>query len=80
MATKHSAFDMLHTIGVSHQQKACCTPPAGMQYGELLPNATGNYCQDVKVKRGQRYKLSFQYGRLMTYAKGWASTRLRAAA
>ncbi|KAF8060103.1 hypothetical protein HT031_005042 [Scenedesmus sp. PABB004] len=49
---------------------ALATPIEGQQYGELLPNATGNYCQDIRLVKGQTYKLSFYYGRLMTYAKG----------
>jgi hypothetical protein len=50
-------------------RNALATAVEGMQYGELLPNATGNYCQDVTVAKGQRYTLSYFYGRLMTYAK-----------
>jgi hypothetical protein len=39
-------------------------PPPGRQYGELLPNATGTFCQDVSVKKGQTYKLTYFYGLL----------------
>jgi hypothetical protein len=39
-----------------------------MQNLELLPNATGVACQTVSLQPGASYKLSFQYGRLMTYA------------
>lgn len=48
---------------------ALATPVEGRQYGELLPNATGNYCQDVKVVQGAAYRLSYYYGRLMTTDK-----------
>lgn len=49
---------------------ALATPIEGRQYGELLPNATGNYCQDIKLQKGAQYKLSYYYGRLMTFKKG----------
>lgn len=49
---------------------ALATPIEGKQYGELLPNATGNYCQDIKLQKGAQYKLSYYYGRLMTFKKG----------
>lgn len=45
------------------------TPIEGRQYAELLPNATGNYCQDIKLQKGARYRLSYFYGREMTYNK-----------
>lgn len=48
---------------------ALATPIEGKQYGELLPNATGNYCQDIKLQKGAQYRLSYFYGRLMTYKK-----------
>lgn len=41
---------------------ALATPVQGKQYAELLPNGTGNYCQDVKLVKGQTYKLSYYYG------------------
>jgi hypothetical protein len=34
------------------------------------PYAAGNYCQDVAVTKGAQYKLSYYYGRLMTFKKG----------
>lgn len=46
---------------------ALATPVEGKQYGELLPNNTGNYCQELKLAQGAKYKLSYYYGRLMTY-------------
>lgn len=49
---------------------ALATPAEGKQYGELLPNATGNYCQDVKLQKGAQYKLSYYYGRLMNFQQG----------
>jgi hypothetical protein len=49
---------------------ALASPVEGKQYGELLPNGTGNYCQDLALQKGAQYKLSYYYGRLMTYAKG----------
>ena len=48
---------------------ALATPLEGKQYGELLPNATGNYCQDVQLQKGAQYRLTYYYGRLMTYKK-----------
>jgi hypothetical protein len=48
---------------------ALATPLEGKQYGELLPNGTGNYCQDLKLMKGAQYKLTFYYGRLMTFSK-----------
>ena len=50
------------------QRGAVATPAEGRQNVELLPNATGVVCQTVDVTPGARYKLSFQYGRLQTYA------------
>eukprot|EP00878_Enallax_costatus_P005008 GHUV01005267.1.p1 GENE.GHUV01005267.1~~GHUV01005267.1.p1 ORF type:complete len:246 (+),score=37.75 GHUV01005267.1:194-931(+) len=47
---------------------ALATPAEGKQYGELLPNGTGNYCQDLQLQKGARYKLSYYYGRLMTHS------------
>lgn len=43
---------------------ALATPVSGRQYGELLPNATGTFCQDVAVKQGQKYRLTYYYGLL----------------
>lgn len=50
------------------QRRAVATSPEGMQNLELLPNATGVACQTVTVEPGATYRLSFYYGRLMTYA------------
>jgi hypothetical protein len=50
------------------QRGAVATAPEGMQNLELLPNATGVACQTVSVEPGAKYKLSFYYGRLETYA------------
>jgi hypothetical protein len=50
------------------QRGAVATAPEGMQNLELLPNATGVACQTVSVEAGAKYKLSFYYGRLETYA------------
>ncbi|GBF92214.1 hypothetical protein Rsub_05296 [Raphidocelis subcapitata] len=50
------------------QRGAVATAPEGMQNLELLPNATGVACQTVDVQPGAKYKLSFMYGRLETYA------------
>jgi hypothetical protein len=30
----------------------------------------GNYCQDVQLQKGARYRLSYFYGRLMTLTEG----------
>ncbi|KAF6250062.1 hypothetical protein COO60DRAFT_1706247 [Scenedesmus sp. NREL 46B-D3] len=49
---------------------ALATPAVGKQYAELLPNATGNYCQDVQLQQGARYRLTYFYGRLMTLTEG----------
>jgi len=35
----------------------------------LLP--AGNYCQDIKLQKGAQYRLSYYYGRLMTFKKQW---------
>lgn len=50
------------------QRGAVASPAEGMQNAELLPNATGVVCQTLDVIPGQKYKLSFYYGRLQTYA------------
>lgn len=50
------------------QRGAVATAPEGIQNLELLPNATGVACQTVSVEPGAKYKLSFYYGRLQTYA------------
>ncbi|WIA21550.1 hypothetical protein OEZ85_000746 [Tetradesmus obliquus] len=49
---------------------ALATPAVNKQYAELLPNATGNYCQDVQLQQGARYRLTYFYGRLMTKTEG----------
>ncbi|KIZ03157.1 hypothetical protein MNEG_4803 [Monoraphidium neglectum] len=55
--------------GVIEVARAALTRPVeGRQYGELLPNATGAYCQDVAVTKGAKYKLSWWYGRLVAKA------------
>jgi len=50
------------------QHGAVASPAEGLQNLELLPNATGVACQTVDVTPGAKYKLSFYYGRLQTYA------------
>lgn len=55
--------------GTIEVARAALTKPVeGRQYGELLPNATGAYCQDIKVTKGKKYSLSFWYGRLVAKA------------
>jgi hypothetical protein len=49
-------------------RNSVATAPEGMQYMELLPNGTGNSCQDINLVKGATYRLRFNYGRLMTYA------------
>lgn len=53
---------------VEVQRGAVATPAEGRQNIELLPNATGVVCQTVDVAPGAKYRLSFYYGRLQTYA------------
>jgi hypothetical protein len=50
------------------QRGAVATAPSGKQNLELLPNATGIACQDVRTVKGARYRLSFYYGLLRTTA------------
>lgn len=33
----------------------------------------GNYCQDVQLQQGARYRLTYFYGRLMTLTEGCVS-------
>ena len=48
-------------------------PLPTLQNLELLPNATGVACQTVNVVPGAKYRLTFMYGRLETYA--WRNER-----
>ncbi|KAF8069562.1 RANBP1C [Scenedesmus sp. PABB004] len=49
---------------------ALAKPIEGQQYAELLPNGTGNYCQELALQKGATYRLSYYYGRLITFTEG----------
>lgn len=57
-------------------QGALATPMEGIQYGELLPNGTGNYCQDIKVSKLDSVVTSFGCNCLVpTLLWGWTWRR-----